>query len=204
VIVTPGCDPPGPPLGLARGTLHKVAQGGTGKRGVADRGVGGQRARYLLDLRAAITVRALLARAQATDALGDSARAQRLAAQALSMARPEHLRRPFLESRPWLRRLLRSRPDLVRGHGWLPVALVGHRTLVNSHEREPDRALDPLSEREREVLERLAQMVSTDEIAADLRLSVKTVKSHLKSIYRKLAVTRRGDAVRRAREADLL
>jgi LuxR family maltose regulon positive regulatory protein len=46
--------------------------------------------------------------------------------------------------------------------------------------------------------------MSTEEIAADLHLSVNTVKTHLKSIYRKLAATRRGEAVRRAREFGLL
>ncbi len=47
-------------------------------------------------------------------------------------------------------------------------------------------------------------MMSTEEIAADLYLSVNTVKTHLKSLYRKLAATRRGEAVRRARELHLL
>ncbi|MEU2072307.1 response regulator transcription factor [Streptomyces anulatus] len=47
-------------------------------------------------------------------------------------------------------------------------------------------------------------MLTTQEIAADLFLSVNTVKTHLKNVYRKLAVTRRGEAVRRARELRLL
>ena len=55
-----------------------------------------------------------------------------------------------------------------------------------------------------DVLERLAGMMSTEEIAADLYVSVNTVKTHLKSVYRKLAVNRRGDAVRRARDLRLL
>ncbi|WP_308310314.1 LuxR C-terminal-related transcriptional regulator [Streptomyces sp. CC210A] len=54
------------------------------------------------------------------------------------------------------------------------------------------------------MLERLAQLMSTEDIAADLHLSVNTVKTHLKSVYRKLAATRRGEAVRRARELGLL
>ncbi|PNG22681.1 response regulator transcription factor, partial [Streptomyces cahuitamycinicus] len=64
--------------------------------------------------------------------------------------------------------------------------------------------VDELSARERDVLRRLAEMRSTEEIATDLHVSVNTVKTHLKSIYRKLAVSRRGDAVRRAREARIL
>ena len=47
-------------------------------------------------------------------------------------------------------------------------------------------------------------MMSTEEIAADLYVSVNTVKTHLKSVYRKLSVSRRNEAVRRARELGLL
>ncbi|WP_353946183.1 LuxR C-terminal-related transcriptional regulator [Streptomyces sp. HUAS MG91] len=74
----------------------------------------------------------------------------------------------------------------------------------------PDRAggrparTEQLSPRERDVLNRLAQMMTTEEIAAELYLSVNTVKTHLKSVYRKLAVTRRSAAVRRARELQIL
>jgi LuxR family maltose regulon positive regulatory protein len=46
--------------------------------------------------------------------------------------------------------------------------------------------------------------LSTEEIAAELCVSVNTVKTHLKSIHRKLSVTRRGEAVRRARQLRLL
>ncbi|WP_427167799.1 LuxR C-terminal-related transcriptional regulator [Streptomyces sp. C1-1] len=62
----------------------------------------------------------------------------------------------------------------------------------------------PLSTREHDVLRRLAEMMTTEEIAAELYLSVNTVKTHLKSVYRKLAVSRRSAAVRRARELELL
>jgi len=47
-------------------------------------------------------------------------------------------------------------------------------------------------------------LLSTEEIAADLYVSVNTVKTHLKSVYRKLSVNRRHDAVHRARELRLL
>ncbi|OIJ66577.1 LuxR C-terminal-related transcriptional regulator [Streptomyces mangrovisoli] len=157
----------------------------------------------------AITVRALLARARAAELLGDDGTAQRLVARALHQARPERLLLPFLEAGPWLRPLLRQRPQLTRGHTWLPVSLAGRPREAGPSPAEAaqNRApvvVEDLSEREHEVLERLAQMMSTEEIAADLYLSVNTVKTHLKSIYRKLAVTRRGEAVRRARELKLL
>jgi LuxR family maltose regulon positive regulatory protein len=64
--------------------------------------------------------------------------------------------------------------------------------------------LEPLSGRELEVLRHASEMLDTTEIAAVLFISVNTVKSHLKSIYRKLAVTHRGEAVRRARQLRIL
>ena len=47
-------------------------------------------------------------------------------------------------------------------------------------------AAELLSDREVEVLRHLAQMLTTAEIGAEMFLSVNTVKSHLKSIYRKM------------------
>ncbi|MFF3884130.1 LuxR C-terminal-related transcriptional regulator [Streptomyces sp. NPDC001914] len=155
----------------------------------------------------AVAVRVLLARAQTADALGDDSTAQRLVARALRTARPEHLRRPFLETGPWLRTFVRHRPVLAQGHEWLPEAAAVRATGQDprtGRDTVCELVIEPLSEREQEVLERLAQMMSRDEIAADLHLSVNTVKTHLKSVYRKLAATRRGEAVRRARDLHLL
>ena len=59
--------------------------------------------------------------------------------------------------------------------------------------------LEPLTERELQVLERLAQFLTTDEIAVDLYVSANTVKTHIKSLFLKLSVNRRSDAVRRGR-----
>jgi DNA-binding CsgD family transcriptional regulator len=61
-----------------------------------------------------------------------------------------------------------------------------------------------LSEREREVLRRAATLLSTAEIADELYLSANTVKSHLRSSYRKLGASRRGEAIRRAQQLQLL
>jgi len=63
---------------------------------------------------------------------------------------------------------------------------------------------DPLTDRERAVLRYLATSMSTAEIAAELFVSVNTIKTHLAAIYRKLAVRRRRDAVLRGRELELL
>lgn len=64
--------------------------------------------------------------------------------------------------------------------------------------------VEELSAREREVLQYMSEMLNTAEIAAQMYISVNTVKTHLKSIYRKLAASHRGEAVRRARQLGLL
>ena len=64
--------------------------------------------------------------------------------------------------------------------------------------------VEPLTERELEVLTHLPTLMSNVEIAAGLHLSVNTVKSHLKAVYRKLGVDGRRHAVLRARELELL
>ncbi|MDN0197391.1 LuxR C-terminal-related transcriptional regulator [Streptomyces sp. S.PNR 29] len=151
----------------------------------------------------AVTVRAALVRAQAADAAGDTATSRRLLAQALREARPERLRRPFLEAGPWIRRFMDSAPLRQLAAGWLTLGPPPHGGLPRPEDRLP-RVVEELSGRERDVLRRLARMMSTEEIAVDLYVSVNTVKTHLKSLYRKLAVNRRSDAVRRARELGLL
>ena len=64
--------------------------------------------------------------------------------------------------------------------------------------------VDPLSERELQVLRYLAAMLGTEEIAEAMYVSVNTVKTHVRSILRKLAASRRNEAVRRARELGLV
>ena len=63
---------------------------------------------------------------------------------------------------------------------------------------------DPLSEREREVLNLLASGRTNSEIARDLFVAVGTVKSHTGNIYRKLGAKNRAEAIARARELEVL
>ena len=63
---------------------------------------------------------------------------------------------------------------------------------------------EPLSERELEVLRLLATGLSNPEIADELVIAVSTVRSHCKSIYGKLNVHRRWDAVNRGSELGLI
>jgi LuxR family maltose regulon positive regulatory protein len=60
--------------------------------------------------------------------------------------------------------------------------------------------VDPLSDRELQVLRLISQQLSTEEIGAAMFVSVNTVRTHVRSILRKLAVSRRNEAVRRARQ----
>lgn len=61
-----------------------------------------------------------------------------------------------------------------------------------------------LSSREVEVLEMVSRSLSNKEIAAELFISISTVKNHLANIYDKLGTNRRGDAVKLARSRGLI
>ena len=67
-----------------------------------------------------------------------------------------------------------------------------------------DIPVEPISEREMEVLRYLAGYLSVPEIAEALYLSPHTVRSHVKSVYSKLCVHNRSQAVQRARELGLI
>jgi DNA-binding NarL/FixJ family response regulator len=62
----------------------------------------------------------------------------------------------------------------------------------------------PLSDREREVLDLIASGATNREIAAQLYLSPHTIKEHTSSLYRKLAVRNRAEAVQKAQRLGLI
>jgi LuxR family maltose regulon positive regulatory protein len=64
--------------------------------------------------------------------------------------------------------------------------------------------IEPLTEREREVLRHLAAAMSTEEVAQAMFVSVNTVRTHVRGILRKLGVSRRNQAIRRARQLQLI
>ena len=64
--------------------------------------------------------------------------------------------------------------------------------------------IEPLSERELDVLRLLATDLDGPEIASQLMVSLNTLRTHTKSIYTKLGVNNRRAAVRRAEELELL
>lgn len=123
--------------------------------------------------------------------------------QALRLAKPEHLRRPVIEAPSQLRRFLRQNEDLSARHAWLGAAVVTPHTDHRDGAAAPV-IVEALTEREREVLRYLAALLSTDEIARTMFVSVNTVKTHVRGILRKLCAGRRNEAIRRARELGLI
>lgn len=195
----------GPALTVAAAAARLVAGDGGGARGLLD----GLAAGDLLP--PAVRVRARLLEAQLAAVEGDTAKAATLVAGAVRTARTHGLRAPFTESGPWLRHLLARAPGLADARAWLTGRSGdGEKRPGGGGPGSGDTAagapllVEQLSPRECDVLRCAAEMMSTDEIAAELFLSVNTVKTHLKSVYRKLSVSRRSEAVRRARDAGLL
>jgi LuxR family maltose regulon positive regulatory protein len=68
---------------------------------------------------------------------------------------------------------------------------------------QKSKIVEPLSERELEVLKLLRSELSGPEIAEQLIVSLNTLRTHTKSIFNKLGVNNRRAAVRRAEELDI-
>jgi LuxR family maltose regulon positive regulatory protein len=141
---------------------------------------------------------------------GDIARGRRSLEHALRLGRPEQLRLPFALEGTWIQSVLRRDPDLAHAYGellepglasWVSAMIPAQGALAGEAAKL---VIEPLTEREHEALLHLSEMLSTAEIAAEMYISVNTVKSHLRSVYRKLSATHRNEAVRRARQLELI
>jgi LuxR family maltose regulon positive regulatory protein len=121
-------------------------------------------------------------------------------AQTLSLAEPEGFVRIFLDEGAPMADLLRQAvaQDLHTAYALRLLEALGEAVTA------PQPLIEPLSERELEVLRRVAAGYSNQEIAQDLVIAVSTVKRHLSNIYGKLGVGNRTQAVARARELGLL
>jgi LuxR family maltose regulon positive regulatory protein len=154
-----------------------------------------------------VRLQAWLVDARLSYGSGDGARGRRSLTSALRLAEREQVRLPFVLERGWIGPLLRRDPELARSHRRLfTPALRDDQAAAppGAPERATVAAVEPLTEREREVLRHVSGMLNTAEVASEMYISVNTVKSHLKSIYRKLAAAHRGEAVRRARQLELI
>jgi LuxR family maltose regulon positive regulatory protein len=147
----------------------------------------------------------LVLQAMALQAKGQVDEALTTLKGALSLAEPEGYVRTFIDQGAPMGRLLQQ--AIARG---IAVDYAGRLLAAWIHETK-DRELllssdlvEPLSERELEVLRLLTTSLTAPEIADQLVIAVSTVRSHIQSIYAKLDVHRRFDAVQRARELNLL
>jgi LuxR family maltose regulon positive regulatory protein len=157
-----------------------------------------------------LTIAAHLLDALANQQLADSAAAARSLSRALDLAAPEGYRRVFVEGGPPVRVLLADHLHWDNTHHLLVGSLLERLRTAAAAAGPAGRAaaagplVVPLSEREQVVLRYLSSRLSAGEIADELYVSLNTVKTHIKSIYRKLDTNRRWDAVKRARQLQLL
>lgn len=148
-------------------------------------------------------VEAWVIKAVVEDRLGNDSRATDAMAQALALGEAENARQPFLILGRRARDLL-LRHQQVDGTARAFVDSVLLDLFPDRDYAEPEHLSEPVTERELMVLRYLPTMLTNAEIATALLVSVNTVKARLKSLYRKLDVTTRREAVQRARHLGLL
>jgi LuxR family maltose regulon positive regulatory protein len=151
-------------------------------------------------------IRILVLTALAHRQLGQSAPSLIALTQALVAARAGGYVRTFLDRGPPMFRLLRQ--ALAQGiavHDASRILDSIGEAVSPTSPRAGDKGLvEPLSEREQQVLRLLPMHLTSAEIGDELYISVHTVRFHTKNIYSKLSVHSRSDAVDRARELGLL
>ena len=146
----------------------------------------------------------LLLQAIAHQMLGENLAAQERLDRALTMAEPEGYVRTFVDAGPSMAGLLRSGREARRRPELRSRAAGGLRPARQIGPPVSQALIEPLSERELEVLRLLATDLGGPEIARELVVSLNTVRTHTKNIYAKLGVNNRRAAVSRAAELDLL
>ncbi len=124
--------------------------------------------------------------------------------QALKMAQPEGYVRIFLDQGKTVIPLLRTAVQRGIAQDYAARLLVAMARSPGAAPSGAQPFIEPLSEREMEVLQLVAAGLSNGEIAERLVIAIGTVKAHTSSIYRKLDVKGRTQAVARAREMELL
>ena len=159
-------------------------------------------------------LKAVVLLAVAFDARGERARAVELLDEALTLAEPGDFIRIFVDEGEPMRLLMldfRSWIDGQAREGHKPIEYVNRllaafaRPVLQSEINDPGSTIvDPLSQRELEILKLIAQGLSNREIGARLFLALDTVKGHNRRIFAKLQVQRRTEAIARARELGLL
>jgi len=151
-------------------------------------------------------VRLWLLQAEVAAEQGNYDRADVLVERALRTATREQLRSTVASAGRWLRSFVAQEPGLSQRYSAflasvpaLPSPTVHPYPGLGPVDTSGAACMVPLTRRETQVLKRLAEFCSNEEIAAELVVSLNTVKTHMRSLFQKLSVTRRADAVRRGR-----
>jgi LuxR family maltose regulon positive regulatory protein len=135
--------------------------------------------------------------------LGDIPAALACLERAVTLAEPEGYVRVFIDEGPPMASLLRALAKQGTAGNYVR-RLLAAVTETGPGSPVKQALIEPLSERELEVLRLLGTELDGPDIARELMVSLNTVRTHTKHIYAKLAVTNRRAAVRRARELGLL
>jgi LuxR family maltose regulon positive regulatory protein len=139
-----------------------------------------------------------------------SAQALKTLSQAIDPGMPENYTRIFIDEgtpmRSLLARLAEREPRGSARRRYLDGLLVAFEQHSGTSRLQfvEEAIIEPLSEREREVLHLLSQGLSNRDIARRLVVALSTVKTHMHHLFAKLQVTDRLQAVSRARELGLL
>ena len=141
---------------------------------------------------------AWLLEAHLSEHSGDHQGSHEAIVHALAMAEPQHVLRPFLDGGRTVRALL------SQGTGRFGRLERFATTVVDVLPASAVGPTDGLTDRELTLLAELPSMQTTGEIAEALFVSINTIKTHLRGIYRKLGVNHRRDAITVARRRGLL
>jgi DNA-binding NarL/FixJ family response regulator len=96
-------------------------------------------------------------------------------------------------------KIVESIREVKDGGGPMSVNIA--RMVIKSFQKNQE---SPLSKRETQILEQVAEGKSRSQIAKDLFIDLETVRSHIKNIYLKLDVNSRADAIKAAKENKLI
>ncbi len=154
-------------------------------------------------------IRAMVLQALAYQAQGEMDTAVQMLAETLTLTEPEGFIRLFVDEGQPMAQLLSA--AAVRGimPDYTGKLLAAFEAETRKRQTQPalppaQLLIEPLSQRELEVLHLVAQGLSNREISERLFLALSTVKGHIQKIFGKLQVQRRTEAVARARELGLV
>jgi LuxR family maltose regulon positive regulatory protein len=145
----------------------------------------------------------LVLQALANQARGDVAAALAPLHRAVSLAEPEGYVRVFADEGPPMAALLKALSRQPSASGYVR-RLLAATSATERHPPAGQPLVEPLSQRELDVLRLLGTDLDGPDIARELSVSLNTMRTHTKNIYAKLGVTSRRAAVRQAAELNLL